>query len=202
MKEQCIITKVPITLKGELRTFQIKIPRTAMRIIGIETGIVAMKYNDSEYARNQFAAQAVQAQAAQAVQASPAIKVPGPVPVPAPGPQSLFMSTLVFRPELLIGELKLRSLEKANIFYIKDVHEADLSMMFGDFSITPGFIPQNWTHGRHRLVDPVVVNGETTVIQGLFKDRLGERIGKDWPYAVNVYVWYEINDSHDSQPCS
>jgi hypothetical protein len=197
MKQQCIIKQVPITRQGELRVFQIKIPRTAERIIGIETGIIGMKYNDQELARREDAV-AQQAQAA-----APTIKVPIILPAPNPGFQSLFSSTFTFRPDLLIGELKLQSLERANIFYVTDVYEASLNMMYGDFSIVQGFIPQPWTHGRNRFEDVVMVNGETTILNGLFKDRLGEGIKRDWPYKVNVYVWYEIKEEHhDHKPCS
>jgi hypothetical protein len=190
MKEQCVIKQVRISRQGELRVFQIKIPRTAQRIIGIETGIVAMKFSDMEFAGQGYVGQPIQAQRSLV---SDLQKVIAPVPRPIPDFRSAFFSSFFFRTELLIGELKLQSLERANIFYAADVYEISRNIQYGDYS-ADGFIPQAWTHGKKRFEDVVAVNAETTIIEGIFKDRFGERIKRDWPYTVNVYVWYEIND--------
>ena len=39
--------------------------------------------------------------------------------------------------------------------------------------------------------ETVIVNAESTVIQGVYKDRIGEQYQTDVNYVVNVYLWYE-----------
>jgi hypothetical protein len=202
MKQRVIIKKVPISLMGELRQFQIKIPRNAARIIGIETGIIEMGLG-SVYVqpgggkgvpapvKQEKAAPQKQAAQAQTQQSAPAYQ---PQPIQE---GNLFFRTMTFRPAQLIGELKLQSLEEANIFYATDIYEHDLNFIFADFSITRQFIAQAWTHGRERIEDIVKVDRVTTILQGIYKDRLGERQKQDTRYSVNVYVWYEIKDEKD-----
>ena len=40
----------------------------------------------------------------------------------------------------------------------------------------------------------MIVDGDSTIIQGIYKDRLGEQSKADYEYVVNVYVWIEIEE--------
>jgi hypothetical protein len=187
MKERVIIKPISITKKGEIQFFQIRIPRDAERIIGIETGLSRTGKGFSEYVRRGeiYAAAALAPVAAQVV----AIKVP--VPVPAPRNTGF---PVRFQRDSLIGELKLQSLEKANVFFSEDVYESDRNIGFADFSATRFFEPSPWTHEFKRFEETVVVNGITTLVGGYFKDRIGEQFKTNLSYQVNVYVWYEVNE--------
>jgi len=191
MKERVIIKQVPVTKRGEIQYFQIRLPRDAQHIIGIETGICRTGKGFSEYVHSRAYAAAL----ASAV-ATPAIKVPVPVPAPRGG---RFQSALFLRRDILIGELKLQSLEKANVFFSDDVYESDQNIGFADFSAVGLLTPAPWTHEFKRFEEKVVVNGVTTLIGGYFKDRIGERFKTNLSYSVNVYVWYEINEEKETK---
>jgi hypothetical protein len=191
MKERVIIKQVSITKRGETQYFQIRLPRDAAHIIGIETGICRTGKGFSEYVHSRaYAAAPVAAVAA----AAPASKVP----VPVPGPQAGHFP-VGFRRNILIGELKLQSQEKANVFFSEDVFESDQNIGFADYSATRFFSPSQWTHEFKRFEEKVVVNGVTTLIGGYFKDRIGERFKTNLSYTVNVYVWYEVNEEKETK---
>ena len=191
MKERVIIKRVRITKKGELQYFQIRLPRDAEHIIGIETGLSRTGKGFSEFVRDG----GYRAAPAQAVAAAvPAIKVP--VPVPAPVNRGF---PIRFRRDALIGELKLQSLEKANVFFSEDVFESDQNIGFADYSATRFLSPSAWTHELHRFEEKVVVDGVTTLIGGYFRDRIGERFKTNLSYQVNVYAWYEIKEGKEEK---
>lgn len=195
MKERVIIKPVSITKRGEIQYFQIRLPRDAGHIIGVETGISRTGKGFSEYVRSRgYLAAPAQATAA----AGPAIKVPVPVPVPAPQAGG-FAGNLRFRRDALIGELKLQSLEKANVFFSEDVYESDQNIAFADYSMTRFLSPSAWTHEFHRFEEKVVVNGVTTLIGGYFRDRIGEQFKTNLSYQVNVYVWYELKEGKEEK---
>lgn len=92
-----------------------------------------------------------------------------------------------FSNEILVGELKLQSCEKANIFYAKEIKvlNEDAGFKIGSFR------ENSWTHGMKKELDEVAVDGNTTIISGIYRDRVGEQMKKDIQYEVNVYLWYE-----------
>jgi hypothetical protein len=188
MKEQVLIKTISVTKKGEIQFFQIRIPRDAERIIGIETGLSRTMKGFAEYVRSRVY-EAVPAQAVAAAAPVVAIKVP----VPAPAPSSTAFP-IRFQRDSLIGELKLQSLEKANVFFSDDVYESDRNIGFADFSATRFFQPSPFTHEFKRFEETVVVKGITTLIGGYYKDRIGEQFKTNLSYQVNVYVWYEVNE--------
>jgi hypothetical protein len=207
MKERVVIKPVSVTKRGEIQYFQIRLPRDAKNIIGVETGICRTGKGFSEYVRSRVYGPAPVPAPALAA-AAPVASYKVPVPVPAPR-GSLFQSTLAFRRDILIGELKLQSLEKANVFFSDDVYERDQNMGFADFSTSGFMIPSPFTHEFNRFEEKVIVDGVTTLIGGYFKDRIGERFKTNLSYSVNVYVWYEIEEEktekeeqHDNRLCS
>ena len=193
MKERVIIKQVSITNKGEIQYFQIRLPRDAEHIIGIETGLSRTGKGFSEYVRG-GAYRAAPVQAVAAAAPAPAIKVP--VPVPAPQQRGF---PVRFRRDALIGELKLQSLEKANVFFSEDAYESDQNIGFADYSATRFLTPSAWSHEMKRFEEKVVVNGVTTLIGGYFRDRIGEQFKTNLSYQVNVYVWYEIKERKEEE---
>jgi hypothetical protein len=196
MKERVIVKRVVITKRGEIQYFQIRLPRNAERIIGIETSISRTGKGFSEYVHSRgYAATPVAAVAA------PAIKVPVPVPVPLPKPGGS-PAVLRFQRNALIGELKLQSLERANVFYSSEVFESDRNVGFGDFSVSRFFPVNPWSHEILREPEPVEVDGITTLIGGVFTDAIGAQFKTNLSYQANVFVWYEIKDEdNDDRLC-
>lgn len=206
IKRRIIATKISITKQGEIKFFQVKIPFDAKVIIGIETAM-RLKTGIQTFPTNTLI---------------PNVDVPF-VPVPTAGngapvinPNATgvpFGSVLVspgfdgaaiaFR-NSLVGELKLQSSDDSNVFYATNV--SDHSVNEGlDKVPTVNFIAENvWTHGYKRKLEEVLVNGNATVIAGLYKDRLGEMLKANVSYDVFLYLWYKFEKptDNDNKSCS
>ena len=173
IKRRIIATKLSITKQGEIKFFQVKIPFDAISIMGIET---AMRLKN-------FVAQPVpnivvpNANPNGDIQPLVFFGVPAPIDIPR---------------NVLAGELKLQSSDDCNVFYATDVFDQSVKENL-DKAPSVTFITENvWTHGYKRELEEVLVDGNTTVIAGLYKDRLGEMIGQNITYDVFLYVWYKF----------
>lgn len=167
-RQRAIITTITISRQGEIKHFQVKIPDNAAFITGIETG-VRMKQSLKDFRPP----------------AERKEKIPPPV-----NPFAIIIS------EVLVGELKLQSCEEANIFYSADVKERNEEIKSGEGM---GFYREkSWTHGLKRQLDKITVDGDTTILSGIYKDRISEMLKRDIPYEVNIYVWYEMRSSSGS----
>jgi hypothetical protein len=172
-REQVVISQVRITKAGQVKHFQVKLPKTAKRIIGIELG-----------ARGGFPRKEV------------VIIRDGEVKPVREGtgvatPDSTTRSETFFKRNTLIGELKLQSCEEANLFY-SGYLQNDENIALGDFSQSRVWTPTVFTHQTHSFEEVVIVDAESTIIQGIYRDRIGEQSKTDYNYLVNVYVWIEI----------
>lgn len=155
MREQVVITPVSIKKSGEIKYFQIRLPKNSKQIIGIEIGSRGI---------------------------SEKLKATGVLP-----------PWLTFNRNTFIGEMKLQSCEQANIFYATDI-QLDENLGFGDFSQNITWQANNFSHQRKTEEETVKVNGDTAIVQGVYKDRIGEQNNIDMQYTVNVYVWVEIEE--------
>lgn len=185
MKEKVIVTKLQIAQPGQICHFQVKIPRDAKRIIGVEVSAQYMNMQSPQPIR--------------------IIGFHGPS-------QYTFLNLRIGRgdiflitPDLFLGDVRLQSCEDTNVFFSEDVYYADENLAFGDFSaINPRFFPAPQTHGYKRHEVEVNTNGETTILKGIFRDRQGgtqANIGSNaifFQYMATVYVWYEEAELHQS----
>lgn len=174
MKEEVIIQSIGITKKKEQSFFQVKLPRDTNKIIGIETGLYIL--------------------------AAPLYSF-----VP-PEDNSGFI-----RRNNLMGVLQLQTNGKPDIFYSKEIFERDLNIGEAEIKIIPGQPKQEekvallkveppdgnsfdfftcWTHGSKREEDPLNICG-CTLINGQFKDAVGEYFGTDISYKIILYIWIE-----------
>jgi hypothetical protein len=213
MKEQVLVKRISITKSGEIQYFQIRVPRDAERIIGIEVGLSRTQKGFSEYIGrgDQQRGPITQDPApvkGEAIQTKSLISpapIPKPVPIPVPLPRSNGFP-LRFTRGSLIGELKLQSQEKANVFFSSDVFERDQNVGYAYYAASRVFNPNVYTHEFKRYEERVIVNGITTLLEGCFIDRIGARFKTNLSYQVNVYVWYEtkdlITEDHDNRLCS
>ena len=103
-----------------------------------------------------------------------------------------FYKRVGIKRDRLVGELKLQSCEEANIFYSNEIHERDSNLPFGDFSEKESFRVKDWTHSLRHEVEVVTVDGDTTILSGVYRDRIGEAVAQDIQYEVKIHVWYEI----------
>jgi len=107
--------------------------------------------------------------------------------------ESISISFFPVKRNEFVGELKLQSCEEANIFYSEHIQN-DARIGEGDYSEKALWKPAAFSHQRKVEEDIVVVDGETTIIQGHFKDRIGEANQGNWEYTITVYVWVEVED--------
>lgn len=99
-------------------------------------------------------------------------------------------TTLAFKRNTLIGDLKLQSCEKANIFYAANLVQ-DNNIGYWDFTQTTLWKPTSFTHQSKHFQDVVLVNADSTIIQGIYKDNIGKVKQTDILYQVKVYLWYQ-----------
>lgn len=152
-REGVIITSFLIEKPRQVKLFQVKIPREAENIVGIETGIVW---------KNGI-----------------------PADDPAPG----WTLPLSVARNIVLGEVKFQSYEKANVFYTKEIC-ANKNTDYGDFT-SQFFKPTNHTHQYQQIEDPIKVSGSTTILQGVYRDSLADTVPTSYKYLVKVYVWIE-----------
>lgn len=112
--------------------------------------------------------------------------------------EEILKSLIPFKRNVLIGELKLQSCEQANIFYATHV-QMDENLAQGDYSQTQEWKATAFTHKNKAEQDIVMVDGDSTIIQGIFKDQIGIMNKADLEYVVNVYVWIEIDDPAETK---
>lgn len=176
IREQVVITPVNITKAGQVKHFQVKLPKNAKRIIGIELGWRLLSRGEILIPRDG----GKYAPAMEAYSGSSVI-------------EGSDRTSGLFKRNKLIGEVKLQSCEEANIFYAGDL-QSDENIAMGDFSQNPFWRPSAFTHETNSFEERVIVDGESTMIQGIYKDRLGEQSKTDYNYLANVYVWIEIEE--------
>ena len=175
MKEQVIIQPISISKRGQQNFFQVKLPRDTDKIIGIETGLI--------------------------IQDSPIYAF-----------SILLANPGVTERNNLMGVMQLKANGRPDIFYAKEIFERDLNIGAGELRVFPndqpnerrllllrprippdgnsfGFSP-SCTHGTKREEDPLSICG-CTVINGYFKDSIGEVMGYDLIYKVMLYIWIE-----------
>ena len=92
-----------------------------------------------------------------------------------------------------VAELKLQSCEKANVFYATDI-TLDANIPQGDYSLEGRWQGAEFTHKRKSEEEEIGVNGKSTIIQGVVKDKIGLLLNINFEYVVNVYVWIEVED--------
>lgn len=175
MREEVIIQNIGISRRGEQYYFQMKLPRDTHKIIGAETGLYIV--SASAYLFGTMHGEM----------------------------NALFHNNL-------IGRLQLKANDKPDIFYSKEIFERDYNIGAGEIKIYPEQIKQEriseplkvdvppdgnsfsdftqWTHGTKREKDPLNICN-CTLINGQFRDAIGDYFGMDLQYKVMLYIWIE-----------
>ena len=172
--ESVIITSFIIERQAQIKLFQVKIPREAKNIIGVEMGFRWL-----------------------AGTIPPPVPVPGPPPGPVswPPPTAVGSMPVIIRRNQIVGELKLQSYEKANVFYTGDLV---VNQNIDNRDFTSGkFAPKVYTHQLASQEDQVIVNGDATLIQGAFRDKFLTALGV-FQYKVFVYIWVEAKQDQSN----
>lgn len=194
MREQVLITQLKITKAGQVNHFQVRLPKNSIRIIGIELGcrLIKKPKTDGTATGNGNGAEAGTGNGTAEGTAGEVIPREQ-VFEKQMQREEIIRSLFPFKRTILIGELKLQSCEQANIFFASHF-QLDENLGAGDYSQNQYWKANLFTHQIKAEEDIVIVDGDSTIIAGIFKDRLGELNKSDFEYIVNVYVWIEIQE--------
>lgn len=172
-REGVIVTSFDIDRADQIKLFQVKIRREVKNIIGVE---MSMRW------------------------ISGTLPTPASVPGPPPGPPSwpppapIAGTPFLIRRNQLVGELKLQSYEKANIFYTGDLI-IDQNIDNRDFTASK-FSPKVYTHQMSQHEDETKVSGTTTLVQGVFRNKF-PTVGV-FQYRVMVYIWVVVKEDQSN----
>lgn len=170
IREQVVITAIRVKKAGQVIHFQVKLPKDTTRIIGVEITAKLFSYpQDSASGSADGTAGGIDPRA----------------------PKEL--KPLLFKRDLCLGEVKLQSCEEANIFYAADLI-VDKNIGLQDFSQNAFWKPSNITHQTKAFEETIIVDGDSTVIQGFYRDRSVTSISTPIDYQVNIYVWTERSE--------
>lgn len=113
--------------------------------------------------------------------------------------QSFALPTIAPGVQPPVGELKLQSCEEANVFYATNITDPSLIENLDKIPTPDAIIENVWTHGYKRELEEVLIHGNTTMLAGIYKDKLGAMQGRDAAYDVFLYVWYKLKVAIDSK---
>ena len=97
---------------------------------------------------------------------------------------------LAIKQNQVIGEVKLQSCDEANVFYAGQII-TDENRSYGDFSKKAGWKPSEMTHQNQQLEDTVIVDGKSTILQGMYQDVYAKQLATVPDYKARIYVWIE-----------
>jgi hypothetical protein len=199
MKEKVAITKLSITQTGQIILFEVKIPRDAIRIKGVCTTVTMIT--------PVVVPPVIPPVTPPIPPVPPAIPPVPPVTPPVIPPVSPLIPVIsnpnlpVTSPQWIgflvstfLGDLRLQSYGKANIFIAENVYLQDANIGQGDFTIISQFIPTDWSHQVKHKRTEAWEDSSVNVLKGIYRDRQnGVIAGDGLAYTVGVYLWYEIN---------
>jgi hypothetical protein len=174
------VKKVKITKAGQVKNFQIKMPKNAIAIIGVDTDL----FFDGRLGD---------------------IAVIIPAPVLAPAKDAIAIRIAEALPKVgvssewnisqnpLAGNIKLQSLEKANIFYSNQVWAVQFNDGIPDIT-TDLYAFDAFAVLQKKEPRKVDVPANTTIINGMYKDLMGAANKRDIAYTVKVFLWIETDE--------
>ena len=165
MKKEAIITTLSITRAYEIKHFQVRIPGDASSICGVAVTVSS--------------------------KGKTVLTIPdlpkGEVSKAAYNPSR-------YNRNLLFGDVLLFSCEEGNCFYTGELHEEDNNVMMGDFTGSTEDMFGQWSHGQRHEADEVIVDGDTTVVMGIYRDKVGKAVSKTDGYNVRVIIWIKTKN--------
>jgi hypothetical protein len=219
MKEKVVITKLSISQVEQIILFQVKMPRDAIRITGINVtvtvgipvaavissgggGSIEGGGSIGNGSVGSIGGGSIGGGISNVISDIPTNPVaPNNVLLPESFQAALGSNAdlpisspqwIGFRPNTFLGDVRLQSYGKANIFMAEDVYLQDSNIGQGYFSSIAQLAPNDWSHGVKRKKSEVLENGNVAVLKGIYRDRQ-PATGTLLTYTVGVYIWYEIN---------
>lgn len=167
-RARLIVKEIEISKQGEVKFFQIRLPKNAIKVIAVEHDILMIS----------------------------ALELP--IDIFANDSGHVEVSKTPFlkwntKTNPTVGKLKLQNMDRSNIFF-----EAWLSFIFLNGSmpdLSYGLFPKSPyssnVSSKPKRVDVACTN---SLINGMFTDTIGIRQNKHMNYKVKVFVWVETTD--------
>ena len=185
-RARLIVEEVVIQKQGEVNFFQIRLPKNAIRILGIETDVLM------ESALETDASSTGSGSHGGAGGTMPDGTVGGTAPDVNRHPSLKWTSNS----NPVVGKLKLQSMDRNNIFFETWIPFVFLNASLPDMSY--GLFPRS----PYSLIvpskpKPIGIPCSNSVINGLFTDAIGSAKNADIRYRVKVFVWVETTEPNN-----
>ena len=186
-RARLIIKEVQVTRQGEIKNFQIKLPKNVRQVVAIETDVRLDHVGEGLTTGD--------IRPAPKLEAAPAIE--GKVSaVGSDGRRSLPYLSWTQQQNPVMGKLKLKSMERTYIFYEEWLHFILFNGGVPDMSM--GMLERSpISLNKNRIPKKVDVPVETTIVNGIYADTIGKFLKKDIAYTVKVFVWVETEEDTD-----
>lgn len=179
-RARLIVKEVVIQKQGEISFFQIRFPKNATRILGIETDVFMESPIETDTT---------------STGSHGGTKPDGTVGSPVEINRTPFLQWSS-KSNPMVGKLKLQSRDRNNIFFETWVPFVFLNASLPDMSY--GLFPKS----PYSLIvksnpKPIGIPCSNTTINGLFTDTIGIRKSTDMKYRVKVFVWVETTEPNN-----
>ena len=115
--------------------------------------------------------------------------------IPRIRPTDPWVLPMTIQRNLFVGDLKLQSMDKANIFYQCDIVQNN-NMDNADYT-SRFLVPHVYTHEIQHAPESVNLSGSTTILQGFFRDHLSDQLTGSYSYVLSVYIWLELKEKEN-----
>ncbi|MFL5765959.1 MAG: hypothetical protein ACJ77K_18580 [Bacteroidia bacterium] len=184
-RARLIIKEVQVTKQGEIKNFQIKLPKNVQRVIAIDTDIRI----DSR----------IDVFVTGGIRPEPRLeeKVPfEPIAIGSDGTRSAPFLSWTLQQNPVTGKLKLKSMERTYIFYEEWLHFILFNGGIPDMTMGM-FVRSPISLNKNRIPKKVDVPVSTTIVNGIYEDTLGKFLQHDITYTIKVFVWMETEEEND-----
>lgn len=156
-RERLVIETFVIDKPKQVKIFEIRIPREVQHIIGVELGFNLIE---------------------------------GTIHEDPSGGGSAGLGwdiPLRFKRNICVGELRMQSFSKANLFYAGEI-KLDKNIDFGNFA-SQFFPPKEYTHQAQTGEVKIKLTSKNRLIRTIYRDKLSEEITGGYKYTVRIYLW-------------
>jgi hypothetical protein len=93
-----------------------------------------------------------------------------------------------------VGNLKLQSNGKADIFYSTEVRATDYLLLYQELTGVENYLFGHsafWIDGTKHVAPNIMQEGSSQVVNGIYEDDYNRILGSDTEYEVKIYLHYE-----------
>ncbi len=156
-RERLVIETFVIDKPKQVKIFEVRIPREVQHIIGVELG-----FNLTEGIIHEDPAGGI-------------------------GSGTAWQIPLQIKRSICVGELRLQSFSKANLFYAGEI-KLDKNIDNGNFT-SEFFPPKVYTHQTQTSEVKIKLTCKNRLIRGIYRDKLTDGITGTYKYKVMLYLW-------------